>query len=132
MSPEQVSGLPVDQRSDVFSLAAIAYRVLTGRPAFSGPDHLAIMYRVHNLQPVRPSALATLHADLDLVFSIALAKDREQRFASALDFSAALAEAAEGRLSDALRAQAHAILAKRAWRNVGDDVATVDETRSSL
>jgi serine/threonine-protein kinase len=131
MSPEQVGGLPVDQRSDVFSLAAIAYRVLTGRPAFTGPDHLAIMYRVHNQQPRRPSLLADVHQDVDLAFALGLAKDREQRFHSALELSEALAAAAKGRLSSSLRVRAQAILAERGWRSGADDASTLDETRPS-
>jgi serine/threonine protein kinase len=116
MSPEQVRGDEIDHRADVFSLGSIAYRALTGQPAFSGPDPMSIMYQVHNAQPIRPSALVELPADVDSVLCLALAKDPKRRLASAPEFARALADAAAGELSKDLRARALALEADHPWR----------------
>jgi serine/threonine-protein kinase len=128
MSPEQVRGLAVDHRSDVFSLGVVAYRAVTGQPAFTGPDHLAIMYQVYHQQPQQPSSLVALHPDVDLVFAIVLAKDRDARFQTAEAFATALADAVEGRLAAPLRSRGEALVGERPWRNVGADDLTVSET----
>ncbi len=115
MSPEQVEGSAVDHRADLFALALIAYRVLTGRPAFSAPDTLATMYQVRHLQPSAPSDHVHVHADVDRVFAIALAKDREERFSSATSFVAALRDGLAGRLDQRFRDSATALLAAHPW-----------------
>ncbi|MHB1352727.1 MAG: serine/threonine-protein kinase [Thiobacillus sp.] len=68
MSPEQAMGREVDGRSDIFSLGAVLYEMLTGRYAFDGDSLATIVYRVINdppvaiasLRPQVPPALATL------------------------------------------------------------------------
>lgn len=74
MSPEQTRGERVDHRSDVFSLGSIAYRALTGHPAFAAPDTVGTIYRVNHVQPMRPGLLVKLPRDVDAVLAIALAK----------------------------------------------------------
>lgn len=128
MSPEQVRGLSVDHRADVFSLAAIAYRALTGRPAFSGPDHLAIMYKVHQQQPTQPSALGSFHFDVELVLALGLAKDRNRRFKTGLELAQALERAVQGKLPDELRQRARTLLAESPWSSAVADDVTIDES----
>jgi serine/threonine-protein kinase len=82
MAPEQALGAAVDHRSDLYALAAIAYRCLTGQPPFKGGDVAAILYAVVNVMPAAPGRIADL-PQLDRVFERALAKDPEQRFESA-------------------------------------------------
>src|SRR5439155_13924929 len=66
MSPEQAQGREVDPRSDVFSLGAVLYRALTGRPAFSGPDLPQILFDIVYRCPTRPSEIvASLPRDVD-------------------------------------------------------------------
>ena len=115
MAPEQCKGVPVDHRADVFALAAVAYRSLTGRPAFSANDHYTVIYRIVNEQPVRPSDLAMLPLDVDLALALGLAKDRDQRFDSAPAFAEALAAASHNALAEPLRQKARGILTAMPW-----------------
>lgn len=101
MSPEQAEGQEIDLRTDVFALGAVAYRALTGRRAFSGADFPAILYQVVHQTPVRPREIVpSLPRGIDDVIAKALAKKKEERYATALDFSIALREAAERRPED--------------------------------
>lgn len=119
MSPEQARGEDVDHRADVFALGIVAYRTLTGRPAFTGPDSPTTLYNVVHVQPARPSHFVKLSPDVERVLALALAKDRERRFSSALMFATALREAARHRLDERLRRDADALLASAPW---GSDV----------
>jgi len=122
MSPEQARGAPVDHRADVFALGIVAYRVLTGRPAFTGPDGASTLYNVAHVQPARPSDLARLGDDVDRALALALAKETDRRFSSSTMFATALSEAAKNRLDDRLRRDADALLEAQPW---GTDVLQV-------
>ncbi|MEZ4404770.1 MAG: serine/threonine-protein kinase [Kofleriaceae bacterium] len=116
MAPEQARGEDVDHRADCYALAAIAYRCLTGHPAFTGKDVPTTLYDVVYKMPTRPSLLISeLAGDLDRVLAVGLAKDRTQRFASATALAAALAAAVDGKLDGALRDRADALLATHGW-----------------
>ncbi|HEU5058581.1 MAG TPA: serine/threonine-protein kinase [Kofleriaceae bacterium] len=95
MAPEQARGRASDVRADVFSLAAVLYRALTGRPPFGGSDLPSILYDLVFETPPLPSALnPELPRAIDDVIMRGLAKEAEARFASAGAFAAALAAAA--------------------------------------
>jgi formylglycine-generating enzyme required for sulfatase activity/dienelactone hydrolase/predicted Ser/Thr protein kinase len=86
MSPEQAEGRPVDGRTDVFSFGAVLYEMLTGRRAFEGDSQmttrLAILSRTPApLRSLRPE----VPAELERVVSRCLERDREGRYASALE-----------------------------------------------
>lgn len=116
MSPEQARGLPLSHRSDVFSLGALAYRALTGRPAFHASDPLSTTYQVVHKMPSRPGEIVPkLNPDVDLVLALALAKDSKDRFKSAVSFAAALRDASRGELDDRLRDAAKGLLARNPW-----------------
>ncbi len=116
MSPEQAQGHDVDQRSDLFSLGAVLYRALTGRPPFSGPDTPQVLFDIVYRHPARPTELVpSLPPAIDAVLALALAKDRGDRFASAAELAEALAAAADGRLSAALKKRAAAQLRRLPW-----------------
>jgi eukaryotic-like serine/threonine-protein kinase len=115
MAPEQASGRKVTHRSDLYSLAVIAYRALTGRPAFTGDAVPEILYKVVHELPSRPSQVARLPGDVDLALSIALAKDPLVRFDSAAELADALEAAARGEVDPIVRARAEAVLAEWPW-----------------
>jgi serine/threonine-protein kinase len=96
MSPEQASGdRELDQRSDIYSLGAVAYYLLTGRPPFSGASAMAVLV-AHVRDPVVPPSLilAGTPEDLERVVSRCLAKDSAGRFTDAESLERALGECA--------------------------------------
>ncbi|MEZ4438048.1 MAG: serine/threonine-protein kinase [Polyangiaceae bacterium] len=115
MSPEQAVGGSVDARADVFALGAITYRVLTGRLAFDAQEPLAALMQVMNDMPVDPLEYADLPEDVADVVALAMAKDKTERFGSALELAEAFRAAARSALSDDLRRAAAALLARRPW-----------------
>ena len=91
MAPEQARGEEVDHRADVYALAAIVYRCLTGRPPFAGAGVPQLLYAVVHTLPPRPSSLAELPPGADDVLARGLAKRPGDRFQDAAAFAAALA-----------------------------------------
>jgi serine/threonine-protein kinase len=91
MSPEQVAGLEVTSRADVYSLAVVAYEALTGQPPFKGKTITAVISRVMHDEPPPPRRWnADLPTRYDNVFARALAKDPAERFGSAVELVSAL------------------------------------------
>jgi serine/threonine-protein kinase len=121
MAPEQARSQPVDHRCDVFSLGAVIYRAITGRPPFGGTDTPQILFEVVYQMPLRPGDLVPgLSADVDAVLAIALAKRADDRFASAGELAAALSAAVRGHGDPALRRRARALLDHHPWgRSLG-------------
>jgi hypothetical protein len=84
MSPEQATGEPLDARSDVFSLGAVLYVMLTGMRAFDAPTVPGILARVAKKDPAAPSkVVGGLPLIVDDIVARALAKDPGQRYATA-------------------------------------------------
>jgi serine/threonine-protein kinase len=99
MAPEQARGLreEIDSRSDQFSLAAIAYVLLTGSEPFRAEDPIAVLYQVVHADPPPPATLVPrLGPAVDAVIMRGLAKQSADRFPSVLEFAAALRQAIEG------------------------------------
>jgi serine/threonine-protein kinase len=91
LSPEQVRGLPVDRRADVFSLGAVLHELLTGQRLFHGPSDLAVLERVRVAQVRPPSERnPAVPAALDAVVARALAREPAGRFAWASELADAL------------------------------------------
>ena len=94
MSPEQIMGLPVDGRSDLFSAGVLLYQFLTGERPFAGSAN-TIMQKVLKEEPLPPSSLnVQLPAAMDAVVRKALAKKPADRFQNAKEFADALQAAA--------------------------------------
>jgi eukaryotic-like serine/threonine-protein kinase len=91
MSPEQIQGQEVDSRSDLYSLGATAYYMLSGRPPFSGDSALALaMQHVQATPPMLNELRPDLPIGLVNLIHKLLEKAPENRFASALELSRAL------------------------------------------
>src|SRR5262249_31205481 len=86
MSPEQIEGKEADTRSDIFAFGCVLYEMATGKRAFEGKSHISVASAIletdpqpiTKLQPASPPAL-------DVITRSCLAKDPEERFASAHD-----------------------------------------------
>jgi len=94
MSPEQVRGLPVDHRSDIFSFGAVLYELLSGRKAFKRDTAIDTMTAIVRDDPPELSESGrNFPVALDRVVKHCLEKDRDNRFQSAKDVAFALSEA---------------------------------------
>jgi serine/threonine-protein kinase len=90
MAPEQMKGLPVDARTDVYALGLLAFHMLTGAPAFTGTPGVVQSYlQVHGPRP-RPSAHVDIDPAIDDPVLAALATNPDDRYAGAREFVAAL------------------------------------------
>ena len=94
MSPEQLAGRPLDHRSDIFSLGAVLFEMLTGQAPFTGADVSQLMHNIANTPHVAPTRLAPgLPAVLDLILARALEKAPEQRYQHAEELVSDLQDA---------------------------------------
>lgn len=90
ISPEQATGVKVDQRSDLYSLGIMLYEMVTGRVPFKADTPLAvIMKHVNEPLPIPSKIKPDIHPAIEKVILKALAKEREDRFATAGEFAAA-------------------------------------------
>ena len=91
MSPEQLDGGTLDCRADMYSLGAVLYHLVAGRPLFDAQVQSAMMHQIYN---VAPASLAGVRAGvsnaLDAVIRKALAKQPGQRYADWSEFAQAL------------------------------------------
>jgi serine/threonine-protein kinase len=115
MAPEQAKSGDVDHRTDLYALAAIAYRAITGQAPFAAGEVAETLYRVVHTAPRRPSDLADMPAQLDLVLAIGLAKSPTARFQSADELVDAVASACGGTLSEELRRRGEELERAGAW-----------------
>jgi serine/threonine protein kinase/TolB-like protein/Flp pilus assembly protein TadD len=91
MSPEQARAEPVDARTDVFSVGAVLYEMVTGRLAFAGESTAVIFAGILGETPASPASLnPNVPAPLDRLIAKALEKDRELRYQSVADMRADL------------------------------------------
>jgi Tol biopolymer transport system component len=91
MSPEQVRGESLDERTDLFSLGVVLYEMTTGRQAFSGTTTGVVFADILNREPTPPSeANPAVPAELDRIILKALEKDRDVRYQTARDLRADL------------------------------------------
>jgi serine/threonine protein kinase len=93
MSPEQAMGeRDITARSDIYALGAVTYEMLVGEPPFTGPTAQAIIAKVMTADPVPPSAQRkTIRPHVEATVLTALQKLPADRFATAAEFAAALA-----------------------------------------
>lgn len=88
LSPEQLSGKPIDHRSDIFALGVMAYEMVTGVRPFAGPNLSNIIYQILNQDPVPPRQRnKSCPERLEKAILKCLAKDPAKRFANVRDFA---------------------------------------------
>src|SRR6185295_13510858 len=91
MSPEQIEGSEIDQRSDLFAVGAVCYELLSYREAFSGANTRQVENKVLQTQPAPLAQLVSgLDPELVAVINRSLEKDPAKRYQDALTFEAAL------------------------------------------
>jgi serine/threonine-protein kinase len=115
MSPEQVRGLPVDDRSDIFSFGTILYELLSGRKAFRRDSASETMAAIMRDEPPELSESGmSVPPSLDHIVKHCLEKSRDDRFQSAKDVVFALSEASASFVASGSR---EAIVPRSSRRN---------------
>src|SRR5512140_2680370 len=97
ISPEQAQSLPVDHRADIYGLGVITYEMLTGEKPYKASDPMGVLVK-HVSEPV-PEILQVnpdLPPEVDGIIKKAMAKNRNDRYESAVDMARALTKAAYG------------------------------------
>jgi serine/threonine protein kinase len=127
MSPEQAMGeRTIDARSDIYSLAAVTYEMLTGEPPFTGATVQAVVAKVISAEPqaitmirrnVSPAVAGTVHR--------ALEKLPADRHASAADFAASLTNTGDAAWTQRTIATSSRPVTRSAWRSMAPWVAAV-------
>jgi eukaryotic-like serine/threonine-protein kinase len=88
MSPEQVQGLDVDHRTDIFSLGVVLYEMLAGETPFKGVHETAIMYEIVNVDPPPISTVKEgIDPQIDEIILECLEKDKDERCQSAKELA---------------------------------------------
>ena len=88
MSPEQVRELPLDHRTDIYSLGIVMYQLLTGHLPFQSSNNYNMIYQIINSAPPLPSSLRPDIPDIiDRIISLAIHKDADVRYSSWEDFA---------------------------------------------
>jgi serine/threonine-protein kinase len=124
MAPEQASGGQVNHSTDLYALAAIAYRALTGHPPYAAGEIAETLYKVVHTRPRRPSELVQLPPEMDLVIAIGMAKHPEQRFRSAAELAAAIAAAMAGTLPESILERGRQLERSGAWASSATRAST--------
>jgi non-specific serine/threonine protein kinase len=88
MSPEQIKGYPLNQKTDIYSLGVVLFHLLTGRLPFRGKNPAQLIYRIINVDPPSVSQLnSDVPARMDAVIRKALEKDLYSRYKNGAEFA---------------------------------------------
>src|SRR5256886_10543831 len=95
IAPERIAGRPVTARADVYGLALVAYELITGQPAFAGAENEDLLRdRLERGAPHPRAVRPTIPESVDAVVAKGLAREPDERFATAGAFAEALSGAA--------------------------------------
>jgi serine/threonine-protein kinase len=124
MSPEQITGDPLDGRTDVYALGCVLYEMLTGEPPFTGSSVQAVLAR-HTVDPAPPVRKSRAEVPVAIERSIAkaLAKSPADRFASAAELRDTLTGAAPAPA---------AVVPRRRWPRIAASIITVAAVAGAL
>ena len=92
MAPEQIQGLEVDGRTDIYALGVVLYEMLTGRMPFQGETEYAVMQAQIQQMPVPPRVFAEVPVPVENTIMRSMAKQPHERYQTATEFHAALRE----------------------------------------
>jgi serine/threonine protein kinase len=93
MSPEQVRGVPVDRRSDIFATGVLFWEMLTSERLFPGSSDFSVLEKVRHAEVYPPTLIKpATHPEIEGVILRALAREPDQRFPSASDMRDAIVE----------------------------------------
>ena len=116
MSPEQVQGVPVDQRTDIWSLGVVLYEMVVTQMPFKGEYQQAVFYTILNVDHEPLTGIRTgVPMDLEFIVSKCLAKDAAQRYQSAVDVIIDLAA-----LREKLTSKKSAVVRKASPASIGE------------
>jgi serine/threonine protein kinase len=88
IAPEQIENRRLDARTDVYALACVLYRMLTGEPPYTAGNAYALLYaHLHSPVPSARELATAVGPELDRVVAVAMSKEPAQRHASAGDFA---------------------------------------------
>ena len=122
MPPEQLRG-DVTHLTDLYAVAAIAYRALTGVLPHDGDDVAHMVFKVAYEQPAAPARFARLPSDVELVLSLGMAKVPADRFDTIEAFASALRAASTGDLDDVTRRRGWKLLRRAPWGSSSQPVS---------
>jgi len=130
MSPEQLDGDALDCRADIYSMAAVLYHLVAGRPPFDAGQQQALMHQIYHAAPAPLAGLRDgVPQELQALIDRCLAKDRQQRPASWDEFAQVLSAlsteqlAQRGPLQEVLDAERFTLLRSLEFFADFDDVA---------
>jgi Tol biopolymer transport system component len=132
LTPEQLEEKPADARTDIFAFGAVLYEAITGRRAFDGDSHAAVVGAIMRAHPRPMAETRPVPAVLDRVVATCLAKDPDERWQNAGDLARELKWIASGAVSTAGVEPAARRSGSRAWIAVAAALALSTLTLSAV
>ncbi|KYC28859.1 Serine/threonine protein kinase [Sterolibacterium denitrificans] len=104
MSPQQIRDLPLDHRTDIYSLGVVMYQLLTGQLPFKAANHYAMLHQILNAEVLPPSSYRSeIPPSLDAIVARAMQKETSARYADWSEFARDLTQAFRNRQQQARR-----------------------------